>query len=359
MTGGDDFDELGEDFLAILAIKGEGELGIEQAEADADVEAASAGFVGEIAFAAGQFSQGGGELNFFARFGVGHFMIEQIEHRGSEDMHAEEAEIMSGAQPRDDQLLFGIGGGGFFEDFIDQIKERAAGDAFAADGAVVREHIFAGGLDGGDGAGFGAGDFHELLGAAPFFLAEVEVIADEVEERFTRGKRPGAEEGVSVAERGGLFDELEFALPIAGGGGIAALVAGADDEANLVDAGAAGFFENDAQGRFGGAIAIDQGLDGKFMLVRASGGDDGFFYSHSSRVVWQRNQGKHIWKLQRLNFFCSTVFGGKAVIQRIALSFSTAVEDRTRLAAWRHLNTEDHEPGQEDQYCDCGAGFWG
>ena len=62
------------------------------------------------------------------------------------------------------------------------VSETPANPA-AADGAVVGQHALAGGLDARDGAVVGLRGLHELLGAAPPGPADVQVVADEVEER--------------------------------------------------------------------------------------------------------------------------------------------------------------------------------
>ena len=55
---GEEIDEQGEYFVAVLAGEAEGELGGEQAVVEIDVMAAALDFVGEIAFAAGGLGEG-------------------------------------------------------------------------------------------------------------------------------------------------------------------------------------------------------------------------------------------------------------------------------------------------------------
>ena len=69
---------------------------------------------------------------------------------------------MPGAQARDDQPLLGFGRRRLFDDVFDFVQVRLPGDAPAADGAVVGQHVFAGRLHAGDGAVLGFGDADEL-----------------------------------------------------------------------------------------------------------------------------------------------------------------------------------------------------
>ena len=59
---GEEFDEAAEDFVAVAAGEGEGELGGEEAVFDADVVAAAAQFVSEVFFGVGKLRQSRGEV---------------------------------------------------------------------------------------------------------------------------------------------------------------------------------------------------------------------------------------------------------------------------------------------------------
>jgi hypothetical protein len=96
-------------------------------------------------------------------------------------VHAEETEVLAGAETGDDEGAFSEGGGGFFDDGIDGIEIGMAGKGLSADSAVIRQETFVGGLDGRDGAAFAGGDLDEAGGAGAGFAADVEVVADEVE----------------------------------------------------------------------------------------------------------------------------------------------------------------------------------
>src|SRR5439155_22546699 len=114
----------------------------------AHVVAAAVHFEGEVFFAACEAPEGGGE-GVFAVFACGVELAQKIHHRGREYVHAEEAEVITGAQARDDEGLLGLGGGGLFEDVFDFVEVVAARDAGAADRAEIGEHGFAGWDHGG------------------------------------------------------------------------------------------------------------------------------------------------------------------------------------------------------------------
>ena len=59
-------------------------------------------------------------------------MAEDLHDRRGEHVHAEEAEIVTGAQAGHDKLLFRLGGAGFFDHGFDLIEPVGAGDASPA-----------------------------------------------------------------------------------------------------------------------------------------------------------------------------------------------------------------------------------
>ena len=66
----------------------------------------------------------------------------------------------------------------------------------------------------------------------------------------------------------------------AGGGAIRGLVAGADDDADLLDPGAQDFLDDDRERGLGDAVAIDERLQRERALVFAGGGDEGLADVH-------------------------------------------------------------------------------
>ena len=124
-SGGEQFDNVAEDFVAVGAGKGEGELSVEEAVFDAEVVAAPFEFAGEITLLAGEGGEGVAEVDAAAG----------LEKSGEvavdgwrQDVHAEEAEIITRAEAGDDEFLLGFGGRGLFQHGFDLIE--AAGSIY-------------------------------------------------------------------------------------------------------------------------------------------------------------------------------------------------------------------------------------
>lgn len=66
----------------------------------------------------------------------------------------------------------------------------------------------------------------------------------------------------------------------AGGSGEGILLAGRQDERDLVDTGCEDLFDDDPEGGLGFAVPVDQSLEGEGLLVAAGGGHDGFLDFH-------------------------------------------------------------------------------
>ena len=77
-----------------------------------------------------------------------------------------------------------------------------------------------------------------------------------------------------------LHEEAHAGAQGAAGVGVGRLVAWADDDAELLDAGAGGLLQNYLQGGFGFAVLIDQGLQRQRALAGIGGGDEDFADSH-------------------------------------------------------------------------------
>jgi antagonist of KipI len=60
----------------------------------------------------------------------------------------EEAQVVTSTKAGHDDLLFGFGGGGFFQDLRDFVQTLASGHEMAADSAVIRKLAFVGSLHG-------------------------------------------------------------------------------------------------------------------------------------------------------------------------------------------------------------------
>ncbi len=78
-------------------------------------------------------------------------------------MDAEEAEILSGAQARHHEALFGLRGGGLFDDRVHLVDAGLSRHRPAGYGAEARQQALARALHAGDAAGFGGRQFHQAL----------------------------------------------------------------------------------------------------------------------------------------------------------------------------------------------------
>ena len=211
---------------------------------DADVVAAALEFMGEVALAAGDFREGAGKV----RAAFNKLAGEDFHDDGGEDVEAEEAEVVPGAESGNDEFLLGLGGSGFFDDRLDLIEQVAASQAASADGSVERELALVGGLNGGDGAFFGSGGGEELSGAGGLGAAQIEVVADHEQKRIIARESGGAVNGVGIAEGFRLLDETHVAGVRASGFSVGGLVAGTDDDGDFLDAGGSDFVGKDGEG---------------------------------------------------------------------------------------------------------------
>ena len=164
----------------------------------------------------------------------------------------------------------------------------------------------------------------ELFGAAGAVVGKVDVIAQEQEEGLVADEVLGLIDGVAVAFRGALGGKGEgfFDMGEAFGGGegpvfageggehffgeaaeiLAELffVAGGDHDADFLDAGIHGFFDDDLEDGFGEAVGIDEweefflndGGGGVLAGAAAGGGDDGFADFHGAHSVDLRSTAK-------------------------------------------------------------------
>jgi hypothetical protein len=174
-------------------------------------------------------------------------LLEQVEQLRPEHVHAEEAQVEARAQPRHDQLLLGDRRRGLLEDRVDLVERALAADEPSAHRAVGRELALARGLHGGDRRVLRHGHVHELARATRRAVRDVQVIADQVEERVIADEVAAAEHRVAVAARLRLRHEPHPGAERTAGLAVRGLVARADDDAELLDPGAGGLLEDDAE----------------------------------------------------------------------------------------------------------------
>ena len=247
----------------------------QDAVAGTQVVAAVGLLQGQILFPAGQLGEGGGETGVSpgSRRLV---LVENGHYGGREHVHSEEAEVVAGPETGDDEVLFRLGGRGLLEDQLDAVKVGVAGDALASDSSETGKAILAGGHHGRDGAALRGGDLNQLLGTAGFGLTDPEMIADQVEKGVLADELAGAVDRMGVTERLGLGHEGEARRVVAGDVRVFGFVTRKNDDADLLDARAAGFGDLDGQDGFLGSVAVDKGLQGEPALLGSGGGDDSF-----------------------------------------------------------------------------------
>jgi hypothetical protein len=132
---------------------------------------------------------------------------------------------------------------------------------------------------------FGGGDFDELPGAGFRSVLDVEMVADEQEERGAFGKITAAENGMAVAPWHVLGDEMQAARQFARAEAIRGFIAGPDHEANLVDPGVQDILGQNAEGGLFDSVAVHEGLEGERGLSAAGGSDDGFLDFHNWEIL--------------------------------------------------------------------------
>ena len=113
------------------------------------------------------------------------------------------------------------------------------------------------------------------------------MVAHHVEEGIGAGELARAVDGVAIALRLGLGDEAHPGGVPARGVGVAGLVAGPDDHADLLDVGGEGLLDQDAEDGLFLPVAIDQGLQRQRALALAGGGDDSFL--DAQRSSWSNS----------------------------------------------------------------------
>jgi hypothetical protein len=136
--------------------------------------------------------------------------------------------------------------------------------------------MLTGGLHRGDRTALAGGDFHQPLRAALALPADVEVIPHQMEEGIAAHKIPGTVDCVAVAQRFGLGDEVQAARVFARHIGVGFLVAGADDQGDVVHPRGDDLLDENAQDRLLHAVPVDEGLQGQGALSAPGRGDECF-----------------------------------------------------------------------------------
>jgi hypothetical protein len=150
----------------------------------------------------------------------------------------------------------------------------------AADRAERGQLTFTGRLYCRNGCVFRRCDFNQLPRATGRGLGNVEVIAHQMEKRFVADELLAAQHRVPITAGGILHNETHARPEIAAGLGERAFVARTHDDAELLDAGAGGFFEHDLEGGFRFAGLVDERLKRQGALAGIGSGNKDFADSH-------------------------------------------------------------------------------
>ena len=197
-----------------------------------------------------------------------------------QNVHSEKTQVMSGAEAGHDQPLLRLGGSRLFDDVLDLVKPASSRHQPTTDRAVEREFALMRGLNRRNRAGFARSHLDQLLRATFRRATEIKMIADQQQDWITTGKIGGAGNRVAVTERSGLLHELQPLRLRSSRRPIGLLVTGTDHDANLFHPGLENLLDDDGNGGFLDAIAIDERLQRNGALIFSGGGDDGFLDLH-------------------------------------------------------------------------------
>ena len=209
-------------------------------------------------------------------------VVEQVEDGRRQHVHAEEAEVMARAQAGDLEPQLGQRRVRLLDDLVDRVDVGPLGEPPAGERAVLVDQVLAGRLDGRDGAVLGGGQVDHLPGAPPGLGGEIEVIAQQQQERIAGHELAGAPDRVAVALGLGLDREPQALLQVDEPPGlllgpvdalegrpqvrgivaemiaIDGLVARRADDADLLDPALERLLGDDLEHGLGQAVAVDE-----------------------------------------------------------------------------------------------------
>ena len=119
-----------------------------------------------------------------------------------------------------------------------------------------------------------AGGVDEAFGGAARFWSDVDVIADEMEEGLAAYELARAEDGMRVAARVALGDKGEANGIFGDKFGVGLFISGPHDDANVIDAGARGFANDQAEDGALDPLLVNEQLHGKCALAWSCRCDD-------------------------------------------------------------------------------------
>ncbi len=152
-------------------------------------------------------------------------------------------------------------GVGFSTTVSTSYKCLASGNPATTHRTIVGQQALAGGLERRDRTQLCFGDGHQSLGAALVCATDIQMIADKVQKRILAGERPGAMDGMSMAQGFSLVNKMQTTSMVAGNLDIGPFVARADHNPDLVNARGQHLLDQDGQHRFLRTVPIDQRLE--------------------------------------------------------------------------------------------------
>ena len=197
-----------------------------------------------------------------------------------EDMHSEEAKVISRTKAGNDEFLLGYGGSGLLKNGRDFIKSLHSSHRGAADSSIKGEFAFVGRLDCRDGAVGLFRNCEELIKAGFFGEGQIEVVAHHQEEWVVSGEFLGAEDGVAISEGFALFDKRDLIEVVGDGRGEVSFRARSDDNSGGIDPAGEDFIEKEGRYCLCPAGSANQSLKGEMLLMETGCSDDCFFNLH-------------------------------------------------------------------------------
>ena len=120
-------------------------------------------------------------------------------------MDSKEAKIVTRTQAGNPQALLSFGWSRLLDDRLDHGQIIPPVNALAAHSSEIGQQSFAGRLHGRYRTGLRFGNLHDPPCATLLLSTHIEVIANEVEERFAFDKLPGTPDGVAVSPGSGWY----------------------------------------------------------------------------------------------------------------------------------------------------------
>jgi len=206
--------------------------------------------------------------------------LQQRKDRVGQHVHAEEAEIVSGTQPRDQQPALGFRRCRLLQDTLDPVEPLALLLSQAANRPVVGEPVLSRRFNRRDRTLLCPGDLHQLRRARAVGVTDIQVVTDHVQEGIVANELPRTVKRMSVASLILLHQEPELALKLARCLAVGMFLTAADDQRHLLRPGALHLGQKHLQRTPRPAGLIHQRLQRERSLVAGRGSDHSLLDFH-------------------------------------------------------------------------------